>query len=315
MELHQLLLLRELADRGSITAVAEATGRTPSAVSQQLRALQRAVGRPLLERQGRGVALTGAGRALAAASVGLATAVAEVDAAWQGWLGEPAGRVVLSVFPSVAELLLPGLLGRLRVHPRLDLELIDNDVPQPDFPALAARADLVLAHRGEVVDARRRGSLFVQPLFTEPVDVAVPAAHPLADRGRVMAAEVVDADWLGVPAGYPLDRLLEALALVAGRPARVRWRSTDFGTLAALVGSGAGLCLLPRYCTDPARHGLVLLEVADVTLVRRVEVLARPESAARGASAAVLAALVAETARFPGAERAQSGGSPTEHGG
>jgi DNA-binding transcriptional LysR family regulator len=130
-----------------------------------------------------------------------------------------------------------------------------------------------------------------------------------------MAAEVVDADWLGVPAGYPLDRLLEALALVAGRPARVRWRSTDFGTLAALVGSGAGLCLLPRYCTDPARHGLVLLEVADVTLVRRVEVLARPESAARGASAAVLAALVAETARFPGAERAQSGGSPTEHGG
>ncbi|HRA76155.1 MAG TPA: LysR family transcriptional regulator [Propionicimonas sp.] len=300
MELHQLLLLRELADRGSITAVAEASGRTPSAVSQQLRALQRDAGRPLLVRQGRGVALTAAGRALAGATVGLATAIAEVDSSWQAWLGEPTGPVVLSVFPSVAELLLPGLLRRLREFPGIDLELVDNDVAQPEFPGLAAHADLVLAHRGEVVDARRRGSLFVQPLFAEPVDVAVPASHPLAGRGRVAAAEVVDADWLGVPAGYPLDRLLEALALVAGRPARVRWRSTDFGTLAALVGSGAGVCLLPRYCTDPARHDLVLLEVSDITLRRRVEVLARPENAARGATAAVLRALVAETGRFGG---------------
>lgn len=296
MELHQLILLRELSERGSITAVAEATGRTPSAVSQQLNALQRAAGRPLLTRAGRGVRLTDAGEALARASIGLTTALAEVDAQWQAWLGEPAGRVVLSVFPSVGELVVPELMRRLHRWPRLELELVDNDVSQPDFPAVASRADLVLAHRGEVVDTRPRTHLLTRLLFTEPVDVAVPLDHPLAARERVTAAEVVDEPWVGVPEHFPLDRLLEALALTARRPARVGLRSTDFGILAGLVAAGVGVCLLPRYCTNAEARGVRLLEVSDLALGRQVEVLARPDNAARAAVAAVLNELIAQTA-------------------
>ncbi|MEO5832992.1 MAG: LysR family transcriptional regulator, partial [Nakamurella sp.] len=84
-DLDQLATLRELADRGSVTAVADAVGRTPSAVSQQLKALQRQVGVPLVERVGRGVQLTAAGRALAAGAVTVATALAEAQAAWQAY--------------------------------------------------------------------------------------------------------------------------------------------------------------------------------------------------------------------------------------
>ena len=65
MDVRRLELLRELADRGSITAVAHATNRTASAVSQQLKILEREAGVPLTERSGRGVILTSAGRALA----------------------------------------------------------------------------------------------------------------------------------------------------------------------------------------------------------------------------------------------------------
>ena len=65
MDVRRLDLLRELADRGSVTAVAEATGRTPSAVSQQLKVLEREAGMPLTERSGRGFVLTSAGHALA----------------------------------------------------------------------------------------------------------------------------------------------------------------------------------------------------------------------------------------------------------
>ena len=75
MEVRRLDLLRELSERGSVTAVAEATGRTPSAVSQQLKVLEREAGMPLTERSGRGLVLTSAGHALArsAADVAIAT--------------------------------------------------------------------------------------------------------------------------------------------------------------------------------------------------------------------------------------------------
>ena len=65
MDVRRLELLRELSERGTVTAVALATHRTPSAVSQQLKALEREAGMPLTERAGRGLRLTGAGRALA----------------------------------------------------------------------------------------------------------------------------------------------------------------------------------------------------------------------------------------------------------
>lgn len=298
MELSQLMLLRELAERGSITAVAQATARTPSAVSQQLRALQRAADQVLIVREGRGVRLTEAGDALARASVRLATAMAQTEAEWQSWLGSPTGAVSLSVFPSVGELLLPGLLARLRQWPGLELTLIDNDVAQPDFDALVNRADIVLAHRGEVEDVRASYRLHQVTLFGEPVDLAVPRGHRLALRARVSCAEVVDERWLGVPEAYPLDRLLEVVGQAAGRPVRVVWRSMDFGILAALVAAGEGVCLLPRYCTDTAARGLRLVPISDVTLVRRVEALARPDTAARGAVGAVFQALIDETARF-----------------
>ena len=74
-EWSQLELIRELADRGSVTAVATATHRTPSAVSQQLKAIQRQAGVALVEHVGRGLRLTDAGRALAASAGGVATGV------------------------------------------------------------------------------------------------------------------------------------------------------------------------------------------------------------------------------------------------
>ena len=75
LELRRLRLLRELRERGTIAAVADALAYTPSAVSQQLKALQRQVGVPLVERAGRGVQLTDAGRALVVGAVTVATAL------------------------------------------------------------------------------------------------------------------------------------------------------------------------------------------------------------------------------------------------
>src|ERR671921_1193828 len=87
VEVAHLAVLRELAERGSVTAVARAMRLSPSAVSQQLKVLQRRLGVVLVERVGRGVRLTDAGRALSGIAATVATALAAAEADWQSYRG------------------------------------------------------------------------------------------------------------------------------------------------------------------------------------------------------------------------------------
>src|ERR1700712_1663494 len=113
MDVRRLELLRELAERGSVTAVARATNRTPSAVSQQLKVLEREAGIALTERQGRGIQLTGAGRVLAQTATDVAIALERADALWEDFKQAPRGEVSLTAFPRAAQMLLPGLMTAL----------------------------------------------------------------------------------------------------------------------------------------------------------------------------------------------------------
>src|SRR6188768_345669 len=113
MDVNRLELLRELADRGSITAVALATNRTASAVSQQLKVLEREAGTALTERQGRGIVLTGAGQVLAQTATDVAIALERADAVWEEFKHGPRGVVTLSTFTSGGQMLLPGVLSEI----------------------------------------------------------------------------------------------------------------------------------------------------------------------------------------------------------
>src|SRR5215212_4827460 len=117
IDVAHLAVLRELAQHGSVTAAARATTMSPSAVSQQLKVLQRRLGVDLVERVGRGVRLTDAGRALAGIAETVSTALAAAEAEWQSYRGDVGGTVRLAMFPSAGELLVPGLLDRLVAVP------------------------------------------------------------------------------------------------------------------------------------------------------------------------------------------------------
>ncbi|MFD6527258.1 LysR family transcriptional regulator, partial [Isoptericola sp. NPDC060185] len=112
MDVRHLALLRELADRGSVTAVAQATHRTPSAVSQQLRTTQRELRTPLVEPSGRGLRLTEAGRLLAEGGASVAAAVAQVQARWDEFQGEPSGTVSVAAGGPAPPVRLPPRKGR-----------------------------------------------------------------------------------------------------------------------------------------------------------------------------------------------------------
>jgi DNA-binding transcriptional LysR family regulator len=289
-----LPVLRELDERGSVTAVAAATHRTPSAVSQQLQTLQRQVGVPLVERVGRGVRLTEHGQVLAGLAGVVATAVATVDAAWQDHLGGASGVVDLAIFPSAAELLLPGLLDRMREHPAIDLVLSDVDVSEDGFAPLTADHDVVVGHRPDGSSPPHRQALETVALLREPLDVALPEGHRLADRARVGIDDVVDETWIGVPRDYPIDRVLTAMAAARDTPPSVAFRTIHLPVIENLVAAGHGIALVPRYTSRTRAPGRFhLAELADVRAGRRIEALVRPDRAVRPVVRTVLEALVA----------------------
>jgi DNA-binding transcriptional LysR family regulator len=296
----QLLLLRELAEHGSVTAVARATTRTPSAVSQQLKVLQRRVGVPLVERAGRGVRLTDAGRALAGIAIGVATALAVAEAGWDGYRGGAGGTVRLAVFHSAGELLVPGLLDRLAAVPEITLETHDEDVSQDDFAALTAEYDVVVAHRSDDVVPPARPGVEVRHLLREPLDVALPLDHPLARRERVRPLDVIGERWIAPPAEFPIDRVLTAIAARARAPVHVVRRTTHLPLMEKLVSRGHGIALLPRHTTRERAEGrLALVPLADLRAGRIVEALMRPDRAARRAVRTVVDELAAEASAYP----------------
>lgn len=299
----QLELIRELADRGSLTAVAAATHRTTSAVSQQLKAIQRQAGVALVEPAGRGLRLTDAGRALAAGAGGVATALAQADAAWDSYLDRISGTVRLSSFFSAGELLIPALVQRLAVHPELHLETADEDVATERFADLTVDYDLVIAHRSDDTEPPPRPDVAVTLLYREPLDVAVPLGHRLASRDQVEPADLVGEAWIAPPPDFPIEQAVRALAAQAGAPARIVRRSTHLPLIEALVAHGQGIALLPRYSTTAHGGGrFVLLPVVGLRAGRLIEALSRPERAARRSVQAVLAALREQAALFTGAQ-------------
>lgn len=285
MDVEHLLLLRELAERGSVTAVAQATHRTPSAVSQQLRTAQRHAGMALVEPDGRGLRLTEAGLLLARGGVEVASALARVESDWRAFRDGPGGEVRIAALPSAATFLLPAV-QRAAAEVGLVLRVQDDDVAEADFAALAADHDLVIGH--SVAGPRPAGSegLVATPLAREPLDVALAAGHPLAAKARLRVRDVVDQEWIGVPAGYPFDTVLAAIEHEAGVPLRVTQRVRDNRLVEALVSSSRLLAVLPRFTTPvapPGADGVVLRPLVAVRADRFVTALARPDRAQRAA--------------------------------
>lgn len=287
----QLRVLRELGELGSVTAVAEALRVTPSAISQQLRLLQRSVPVPLTERAGRRLVLTAAGQALAEAAIGVETALARARHTIEEYVDEPAGTVSLAAFHSGAAALYPLLLRRLRTPGAPRLALHDEDVPQAGFPPLTRSYDLVVAHRLDHAPPWPRTTV-VTPLLREPLDIALPVGHPLTGRSALTARDVADEPWISVHDGFPLLATVDAVSAAAGRRVEIVHRVNEISVVAEVVAAGGGIALMPRWTSRP-HPGVVLRPLSGIGAHRHVDVLHRPESAARGAVRTVLGELLA----------------------
>ncbi|MDR6141900.1 DNA-binding transcriptional LysR family regulator [Microbacterium foliorum] len=302
MELHQLQILRELGALGSVTAVAETLNVTPSAVSQHLAALQRSFRTPLTRKDGRRLTLTAAGQALAAAGGEAIDAMAAARSALDDFENDSTGVVTISGFHSVGQALFGSLIRELDDSPAPPtVQLTDEDVAQSEFPALAARYDLVLAHRMEHSPPWPTDGVRSLALVREPLDVAVSSSHPLATRAQVTSFDVIDSPWVTSRIGYSPDDVLRAVSAVAGRPVEIRHRINDYGAVAAVIAAGGVLGMLPRYTSRTVDdRDIVRLPLRGVSTHRMIDVLARPENLRRQSVRVVVDALQRVMARLRG---------------
>ena len=299
MELHQLEILRELGSLGSLTAVADTLRVTPSAVSQQLAALQREFQVPLTRREGRTLALTDAGRALAHAGADVIDAMAAARGAVAAFERSESGRVRLCGFHSAAQALFGPLIAELRDRDAgPDLRLSDEDVAQDDFPALTAHYDLVLAHRLKHSAPWPSTGVEVIPLLQEPLDIALPVDHPLTAHAELSPLHLAREPWVASRAGYSPDDLLGAIAALADTPLNVVHRVNDYASAASIIAAGAAIGLVPRYTVGSAHDGLVLRPLIGLNATRNVDLLTRPENLHRRSVQTVVAALRATIAQL-----------------
>lgn len=297
MDSERLRILRELADRGTVGAVAAALSLTPSAVSQQLKVLAREAGVALLEPDGRRLRLTDAGRALVLRADEVLGALDRAAAEMASYSASPRGRVRLALFPSGAALLLPGVLDRLRSSD-VRVDASDEDVPASAVPMLLADYDVVLTHRDERAAATAAPRIEVTTLMREPIDLVLPPDHVLAKQNSVDLRQLADEQWISVRGGFPVDDVLLSVAAATGVAPRVVQRINDFRVTEELVARGHGVALLPRYAVS--HPALVRLPLAGVRAGRSYELATRPGAQALPAVAAVMEAFVAEATHVRG---------------
>ncbi|MFB8134387.1 LysR family transcriptional regulator [Streptomyces mirabilis] len=289
MNERQLQILRELGESGSVTATAEALLMTPSAISQQLRLLQRSIPVPLTARDGRRLVLTDAGQALARAAIEVETAMAAARHAIDEFVDQPDAGVSVAAFHSAASAFFPLLLLGQAGPGRPRLSLADEDVAQDHFPGLTRDYDLVLAHRLDQAPPWP-DTVTADTLLREPLDVALPAGHPLTAKRRLTPRDVAEQPWITVHDGFPLMATIDAIASAANRRVDIVHRINEFSVVAEAVAAGGGLALMPRWTTRP-HPALVLRPLSGVHTRRHIDVLHRPERAARRAVRTVLTEL------------------------
>lgn len=263
-------MLRAVIATGSIRASASALGYTPSAVSQQLAALQRETGLRLFDRVGRGVEPTEAGRTLAAESAPLFAEVSKLEGVVGDLRAGRVGGLSIGYFGSAGATWLPPLVAALREEfPELRLNLRMTEVREG-----MATPDVDL-----FVDAARSehpAGAEVHRLAEDPYLAVVPESDPLAEHDQIPLVALADRPWVDsdVHSGPCRQVLLDACAESGFSPSFVV-ETHDYTTAIPFVSTGIGITVVPRLGIGELPKGLTTVRLANPTPVRRISVAVR----------------------------------------
>ncbi|MFH9551166.1 LysR family transcriptional regulator [Streptomyces sp. NPDC051445] len=290
IDVRRMQVLRAVVGSGSVTGAAAVLGYTPSAISQQIAALEKEAGAALLERVGRGVRPTAAGLLLTEYADAIGRQVAEAETALADLLAGRTGRLAVRYFATAGAGLVAPAVARLRAaHPgvRIDLKLTVDSV-DPVAEVREGRADLALLVWGE---GRQQSGVRLTHLLDDPYLAVLPRGHRLAGRRSVRLAELAEEAFVGSEWPGPcLDAQLDACAAVGFRP-RFAVQSEDYVTAQGFVAAGLGVSLVPRLGLGSRHPGVVVREVRDPVPLRTIQAVVRETAPTQPALDAFIDAL------------------------
>lgn len=286
----RLHMLREAALRGSISGASRVLGLTPSAVSQQLSALERDVGVTLLHRSAKGTTLTGAGRALVARAEQVADVLAQARADLERLGGVHTGTVAIACVASAAVSFVSSTVTQLiQEQPGVDLSVTVCEPGRSLELVASGDTDIAIVDEYDYVPISLPDHTQSRELLTEPLVVVTPTDTGIPPRPRL--TDLADTEWVMPPDDAACGRALRSACRAAGFEPDVRWESDDMLVLAHAVRAGHGVSVIPRLSVGRAPEGIRVGELRAPGIHRRLIAVARTSTLARPVVAEVLDAL------------------------
>ncbi|MEV6303624.1 LysR substrate-binding domain-containing protein [Actinoplanes sp. NPDC051861] len=258
IDARRLQVLTEVSRQGSFNRAAAQLRLTPSAVSQQISALERTVGTPVVRRSTRGVELTEAGLVLVETAEAITAELLCAEQEIAKLAVARTERLTVTTFTSGGQRLLPPALTRFAAeHPGVELTVIESE-PEESLPMVrAGQADLALAYHFDGPPPVRpgdRSGLTWTPLMDDPMWIVLPSGHRFVGRTSLTLAELAAERW--VHGCLSVGEMLGHYAAMAGYLVRTACRSTDYQFAQSLVRAGIGISLIPEVALTADSTGL-----------------------------------------------------------
>lgn len=268
VDLRRLEMLLRFSQLGSMREVAEDLGVTTSTVSQQIAALAREVGSPLLEPVGRRVRLTPAGRRLADHAV---TILAAVDAATSDLdpAAEPAGTVRVAGFATAIRRSVLSLVIDLSIsHPKVQLRILEHEPVEAHQLLTRDAVDLVLTYDYNLAPATADSTVETAPLWSVDWGLGVPSAEaPAVDSSTGLLARYRDAGWIVNSRNTADEEVVRTLASMAGFAPAITHRVDSLELVQDLIRARLGIGLLPL--DQPTHPEVTVLPLHDPAVILR----------------------------------------------
>jgi len=296
LDVKRMRVLKEVADRGSFSAAAEALSYTQSAVSQQIAALEKEAGTQLVQRGPRGIKLTDAGETLVRHADAILTRLADAEAELQAIQGLRGGRLRLAAFPTVGATLVPLAVANFRRrHP--DVELNVRQLEPIDSIPLLKQGELDIA-LGIEPDATVEDSESIERLhlLDDPLHAAVPVGHPLASKPRLRLKDLADESWINTTNSCSCADLVVEACFRAGFDPKTTFESDDYLAIQGLVAAGVGVALIPTLALTTVREDIVIRDLGTEAPVRKIYA-ASLKGARRSPAAKAMLDVMAEVAQ------------------
>lgn len=271
LDVRRLRALSEVAEQGNFSAAASTMGMTQSAVSQQIAALEREVGLPVVRRGSRPVELTEAGAALTRHARGI---LARLEAAEQevAEIGQRRrGRLRFGCFPTVLGTLMPAAFARFRrLHAEVRLTVVDDHLHRLVPRLESGELDLVVIYDHEALPAIDAKSFHHAPLLTDRFQAVLPDAHPLTRRKTLRLRDLRDEPWIGGAPSSAWYQIVRHACQQAGFNPRADLASDDYIAVQALVAAGLGVSVIPGLAVMHPLPGVAVRQLTSGAPVRHI---------------------------------------------